>query len=226
MTDRMRVPIVQTYRRSPFEGLLNHASKIKECLEAMQKGVELYVDGDYEGAERYFTQVVRLESEADRIKANTRNHLPRFIFMPVNRGDFLTLLREDDSVLDHAEDVAVLLRMRATEIPEGMRDEFKEFAARIVETGEAMEQVIEQLRNLLETSFSEPERKRAKDLIYNVHHHEYHCDRYQERLTRHLLNSGMDPISILHLMKVVEQMGEIADSAENAADRVRVMMGK
>lgn len=226
MKERMRAPIGQIYRRSPFNGLLEHAAKIKECLQEMNRGIHAYVDGDFETAEEHFANVSKLESQADKIKANTRNHLPRFIFMPVDRGDFINLLREDDAVLDKAEDVAVLMRMRRTEIPEPMRDEFKGLADMIVETGETMEKVVGQMANLLETSFSEREREKTKVLIHKVHENEYKCDRYQETLTRHILNTEMDPVGVYHLMKVVERMGEIADKAENAADRVRVMMGK
>ena len=226
MKERMRAPIGQIYRKSPFDGLLRHAAKIKECLKEMNSGVHAYVDGDFEAAEAHFERVSTLESEADKIKSNTRNHMPRFIFMPVDRGDFINLLREDDAVLDKAEDVAVLLRMRRTEIPDGMKDEFKGLSDMIVLTGETMERVVQQMANLLQTSFSEREREKTKKLIHKVHENEYKCDRYQERLTRHLLNSDMDPIGVFHLMKVVERMGEIADKAENASDRVRVMMGK
>ncbi len=227
MAEHVRVPVVQMYRKSPFEGLLKHSSTIKECLEALQAGIGHYLDGEYEAAEEHFTRVIELEHEADKIKANTRNHLPRFIFMPVDRGDFLLLLREADSVLDYAEDVAVLLKMRRSKMPEHLKGEFRELAAQIVETGIAMEAVVEQLRYLLETSFAERERKRTKELIYRVHEMEYSCDQRQAHITKHLLNDPeMDPITVLHLMKVVDRMGGVADAAENSADRVRVMMAK
>lgn len=224
---KMRVPMLDIYRRSPFQGLLSHARKICECLEELKDGIHAYIDEDFKTAEKHFKKVQELEHEADIIKGNTRNHLPRFIFMPVDRSDFLILLNEDDAVLDHAEDVAVLMKMRPTRIPEDLKGDFRKLADTIVMTGLAMEKVVCHMTDLLETSFVEKEREQTKELIKMVHDLEYKCDRLQEKVTRHLLNDPeIDPITVLHLMKVVERMGQVADSSENAADRIRVMMGK
>ena len=40
------------------------------------------------------------------------------------------------------------------------------------------------------------------------------------------LERAMDLIEVIHLLKVIDRMGCIADHAENAADMIRVMIAK
>ncbi len=222
----MRVPVVQTVRRSPFDGMIEHAGKIKECLNALKQAVRHYVDGEYEKAGGHIERVKKLEGEADLIKSNIRGHLPKFIFLPVNRTDFLKTLREVDSVLDYAEDVAVLMDLRQTPIPDDIKNDFLAMIDSVVKTGNLLEKVLMNFKDLLKTSFRGRERTETKDLIKMVHRAEYDSDLIEARLTKKIFNMQGDPIAVVHLLKIVDRMGEIANHAENAADWVRAMLGR
>jgi len=223
----VRAPVLKTLRRSPFDGLLAHASKIRECIEAMREAVKCYIDGKFDCFDEMAKKVIELEHEADLIKGNTRNHLPKFILLPVDRGDFLMLLHDDDRILDYAQDVVVLLGMKRTVVPDDIKDDIMRFVDKVVETAVVLENAVMHLKYLLETSFSGKERSEVKLMIKEVHKKEWECDKLQESITRKLFNTDkLDPVSVYHLLRVTEVMGEIADSAENAADRLRVMIGR
>lgn len=225
---RARIPVATTFRKSPFEGLYLHAEKVKECIATLKQALQCYTEGRYEDFKILTTKVAELEGEADQIKGNTRNHLPRFIFMPVDKADFLMLLREEDAILDYAEDAALWLDLRRTPIPEPIKDEFMAHADKVVECVGVLQKAMQNLRDLLETSFSKKEREQTKVLIYEIHKKEYEADVIERSLTKKIfaLEKELDPVSIFHLVKVVDLIAQIANHAENAGDRIRAMIAK
>lgn len=223
-----RIPVANTLRKSPFEGLYMHADKVRECITTLQQALKAYTDGRYEDFKVLANKVAEVEGEADQIKGNVRNHLPRFIFMPVDKADFLMLLREEDSILDYAEDATLWLDLRHTPIPEPIKAEFMAHADKVVECVGVLQKAMENLRDLLETSFSKKEREQTKILIYEIHKKEYEADVIERSLTKNIfaLEKELDPVSIFHLVKVVDLIAQIANHAENAGDRIRAMIAK
>ncbi len=224
----LRIPVVDTFRRSPFEGLYLHSDKIRECIATLQKALKSYVDGNYDEFKVLAARVSALEGEADEIKGNIRNHLPKFIFMPVDKGYFLMLLREEDAILDHAEDAAMWLDFRHTPIPESIKADFTAHVDKVVECVALLQKAMENLRDLLETSFSRKEREQTKKIIHEIHIKEYEADMIERALTKKIfaLEKELDPISIFHLIKEVDLIAQIANHAENAGDRIRAMIAK
>jgi len=226
-TGYFRTPVTGIFRRSPFEGLLEHASKVHECIKYLKPAVEHFCDGKYDKMDKMVKKISELEHEADLIKGNIRAHLPTFIFLPVKRGDFLMLLREEDKILDFAEDVANLMSMRHTSVPQDIRTDLLEHATKVVETVKAFEQAVMNLKDLLETSFGKREREQTKKMVHQVHRKEWEADQVEAKLSRKLFNyEGLDPISVVHLLKIVDRMDQIANHAENAGDWLRAMLAK
>jgi predicted phosphate transport protein (TIGR00153 family) len=227
-TKHMRMPVGNTLRKSPFEGLYLHAEKVKECIATLDEALRAYCDGNYDEFKVLTQKVAELEGEADQIKGNVRNHLPRFIFMPVDKSDFLMLLREEDKILDYAEDTALWLDFRRTPIPDSIKKDFIAHADKVVECVEILQKAMQNVRDLLETSFSKKEREQTKVLVHEIHRKEYEADLLERELTKKIfaLESELDPISIFHLVKVVDIIAQIANAAENAGDRIRAMIAK
>jgi predicted phosphate transport protein (TIGR00153 family) len=224
----MRMPVGNTLRRSPFEGLYLHSEKVKECIATLDDALRAYCEEDYDRFHMQTKRVIELEGEADQIKGNVRNHLPRFIFMPVDKADFLMLLREEDKILDYAEDTAVWLDFRHTPIPDSIKADFMAHADKVAECVEVLQKAMQNVRDLLETSFSKKERQQTKVLIHDIHRKEYEADLLERALTKKIfaLESELDPLSIFHLVKVVDIIAQIANAAENAGDRIRAMIAK
>ncbi len=221
----MRVPVIRAFTRSPFDGLLKHAAKVKQCAAALQEAMEAYCRGEYEKFKDLADKVSKLEEEADWIKGNIRNHLPRGIWMPVDKADFLMALKEQDAILDFAEDAVVWLSFRRTPIPEELRERFLDHLSKVVETVIILEQVMENVK-LLVTSPRRGDREMCKERLKEVHHKEWEADQVERRLALDLFNNELDPVSLFHLLKVVDLIGNIANHAENVGDRVRAMMAK
>ncbi len=215
-----RSSLEDTLFESPFDGLSKHSKIIKKAIAELKKGVDLYTEGDFEEAEECFEKVSKLEHKADKIKIEVRENLPSFIFMPITRDDFLSLLREADSILDHAEDVGVLLPMREEEVPDIVCDDFKKFSSKVFESVELFQEMMDTFSDLLESSFSKKTKEEARELQKKISHKEYEADKVEKKISKKLFNLNEKPLTAIHLLKVVDRMDSIADHAENVADSI------
>ena len=227
--DHFRAPVQDTFRRkSPFNQLLEHMGKVRECIDLLEGGVIKYYKGDYKDFSELSKKVSKIEHEADLIKGNLRNHLPNSLFMPVDKGKFLWALREQDAILDHAENLAHMLDMRHTKIPKELQPIFIDHAKLVVKTVKAMEDAVSNIRDLVESSFVKREREQTKQYIYKVHEMEYKADKKKYDLTKGIysVEKKLDPMDVYHLLKIADWVDDIADHAENVADWLRAMIAK
>lgn len=224
---RIRTPILQTLRKSPFDGLLEHFDSVKKGISVWEKTVKYYIDGDYRNFQKNFALVDKYEQQADHIKGNIRNHLPKFIFMPIDKGDFLMLLKETDNILDAAKDVVILMDMRETKIPDNLKKEFNTVIKKALEPVDTLKQAMDMLKTILESSFGGKPREEIKKYIHKIHKLEHESDVIEKKISKRLFNAkDLDPLSVIHLLKLVDRIGNIPDHAENAGDRIRAMLAR
>ena len=225
----VRASVIDTFRRkSPFGQLLEHMAKVKECVNVLHKGLINYYKGNYTSFSDVTSQVSQLEHEADLIKGNIRNHLKNTLFMPVDKGKFLWALREQDKILDHAENLVKMLDMRHTKIPKELQVDFIKHIDLVLKTVQKMEDAVGNIKDLLETSFVKREREQTKEFIYEVHRFEREADIKKYELTKGIYNleKKLDPMDTYHLLKIIDWVDDIADHAENVADWLRSMIAK
>ena len=227
--DHFRVPVADTFRRkSPFGQLLEHMEKVRECIEILGDGLIKYYNGNYKGFSDLAKKVSEIEHEADMIKRNLRNHLPTSLFMPVDKGKFMWALREQDKILDHAENLVKMLDMRHTKIPKELQEVFISHLKLVMKTVDAMQDAVRNIRDLIETSFVKREREQTKKYIYKVHELEWKADQKKYEMTQGIYNleKKLDPMDVYHLLKIADWVDDIADHAENVADWIRAMIAK
>jgi uncharacterized protein len=226
-----RAPIADTLRRkSPFDSLVEHAGKVHECLQVLSSGFEAYLEGDFEGFHPVRDDVSRLEHEADLIKYNARSHLPRFLFMPVNRSDFLSAISQQDKILDYAEALADLMDMRPTPVPVELRPLMIEHKKKVVETLQHYAEAVASLSDAVGSGFSRPKREATKAIIKQVHQSEYEADQTGNAAKRKVYEleqqGDLSPMDEYHILKIIDWVDEMADRAENASERIRIMVAR
>ncbi len=221
----MRLLISSMFFKSPFEDLQKHADKIKECAQLFREAAVCHIGKEYERFDVLTDQVARLESEADDIKRNIRNHLPRGILMPVDKFQFFDYLREQDKVMDEVEEALFWLSFRPKAIPD-------EVAADLLHLVEAVIPPIEKLPVLvtLATEYfkskSTEQRNKMKSLIRDIRQHEREADHLERDLKFKIFATIKDALVVYHLVRLVEHIGDIADHAQNASDRMRAMIAE
>ena len=91
---------------------------------------------------------------------------------------------------------------------------------------------IEELAELvrLATDFfrgkSEAQRKKMKGLIQDIRQHEKETDLLEHELKETIFGSIQDALVVFHTVRLVEIVGDIADHAQNASDRMRAMIAR
>ncbi len=223
-----RVPIIETLRKSPFEALNDHVEIVRKSATLLKDEIDAYINGDFEKFESIRKEIDELELKADYIKSNIRNHLPKDVKLVVDRGVFLSLLGEVDKVEDLIQDIGEWISMREKPIPESLKLEFKELFNKALESVEVCEKAINQLNVVIEASFAENERKKTKEVIQELHRVEHESDIIERKLTRKIfgMENEISPVAIFHLTKLVFLLGDIANHAENAGDRIRALLAK
>ena len=210
---------------SPFEGLLKHAEKVKECGWAFQQAVECHAAEQCKAFDQYRQDVSKLENEADAIKRSIRAHLPTR--MPVHQFLLFMYLKEQDNVLDSVEDALDWLSYRRTE---GIKkQEIKEtlflLVDAVIEPTEELSRMVAEAKKYFD-GYSEKQRNFVKDIIHNLRKREHEADLLEDELKHKVFRLETDPVAIFHLVKLAEIIGSVADHAENAGDMMRAMIAR
>ncbi len=212
---------------SPFEPLEEHVKLVRQCSDLFREMVVAYLDKDFETSDKLALRISELEHEADKIKNHIREHLPRSIFMPVDRGDFLNYLREQDQVADRLEEVALTMSLRRTEIPEELRDDFLDLAKKVCDVVDLVPLAVRSMIELLESTFKKKDSK-VNLYINLLNEKEQLTDDLDLKIRKHIfdIEDKLTHGELFHLMRVVKLLARVADHAENCGDRMRVMVAR
>lgn len=116
--------IANLFGKSPFVPLQSHMRKVGECVDGLGDLFQVLVNEDYDSIGEIARKISKTEHEADLVKTDIRNHLPRGLFLPVDRGKLLEILSTQDEIADTAENVAVLCTLKNLPFPKNMTDLF------------------------------------------------------------------------------------------------------
>lgn len=220
--------IQELFGKSPFGPLVAHTKKVHECVEVLRPLMEALVNEDYTEIRRLQDKVSRLEYEADQIKHEIRESLPRRYFLPVDRVELDNYLHCQDKIADKAEDFAIILMIRKTKIHPHLMDKFFAFVDQVFQvTGTLLTAAVE-LQNLAEVSFSGAESKVVLAHLKGLGEEEWKADRLARSLSMDIyaLEKELEPLTIVFYEKLLLTLSAIANEAENAGDMLRTMIVK
>ena len=119
------------FRASPFEPLRYHMKKVMECVAFVSPMFEAVRDGNYSELQEIARKVFKVEHEADIIKDDIRQTIPKRFFLPIYRGDLLGYLKLQDDMADSVEDIAVLMTIKNLTLPGPMIEPTFEYVAKV-----------------------------------------------------------------------------------------------
>ncbi len=224
----MPSPIANLFGRSPFVGLQRHMAVITPCAKEVIPLIEALCSGDGEAMKAHADEIFRLEEEADKIKHDIRQHLPRSLFMPVDRRDLLEVLHAQDSVADCAQDIAGILLERDMTPPEPLVEPLKALVAACVEVVEATHEAVNMLDELVEVGFRGRTADKVDEMLTAVNKAEDVTDDLGMELTRLLFRheDEMKPVTVMLWYRQIEWIGDLADHAEKVANRLRLIIAR
>ena len=218
--------MAKLFGRSPFEPLQAHMDCVADCVKMVAEALVAMQAGDQDTVKQLAPEVSKSEHKADSVKNDIRNHLPRSLFLPIDRANLLDILRIQDNLADKAEDIAILLTFRKLEVPDGWRQTLALFLEKNVSAFDAVRQIIHQLDELLESSFGGAEAEKVKVMVDQVSLLEHEADVIQRELVT-LLYSDEDKMTYgtFHLwMKLISEVADLSNYSEKLAHRVRMTL--
>ncbi len=222
----MRIPFFSMFMASPFDGIKNHADKLKECASVFQQAIECYISSKCKTFEELRQEVAKLESEADAIKQNIRGHFPKRAILPVNKFELFRYLREQDQILDAMEDTLDWISYRSESgMPKELEKDFLHLVDVVIDPVEDLSNMVFEARKYFK-NFSEKQRVVVKNIIRNLSQQEHEADKVEDMIKEKVLNMKTDPVTVYHLFRLAVIIGSIADHAENAGDVMRSMVAR
>ena len=219
-------PFASLFGRSPFKPMQEHMRTVKKCAAQVTKLFEALCEGDQDKVESVKDRIFELENEADDIKNHLRAHLPKSLFMPVDRRDLLEVLDLQDNIADTAQDIAGLLVERKMEVAEGMDQPLLNMVRRCVDACDQANRIIERLDELVETGFRGPESEAVLEMVDQLNKIESDTDQMGLELARSLFfhEDKMNPVSVVFWYDLIRMIGELADYAEKVGNRLRLLL--
>jgi len=218
--------ISKLFGKSPFEPLYQHMLKVKACVDLVRPLMDAFLKGEEAKVKDVAKKIFKAEHDADMVKKDIRSSLPKSIFLPVARGDILRFLKEQDNIADSAEDLAALLILRKTTVPEELKEKLKSFVDKVLETYEVAMTVSSEIKLLAETSFGGEEAHKVMELIEQLKVKEWEADKAQMIAAKKMfsIEKKLDPVSVMMWMHIFKELGTLANHAENAGDQMRLML--
>ena len=217
--------IARLFGKSPFAPLQTHMDRVASCVGKLPELFQALLIGDLVGIEAAADQISKLEHDADLTKNDIRNHLPKSLFMPVDRGSLLEILALQDQLADQAESIAHRAALRAFQLPEPMREGFTLLCKKNLEAFWLVREVMRELDELLESSFGGIEAEKVKGMTEQIAFLEYQNNLQQRELLKVLYHDDSLSYPLFHLiLRLIEQIGSIACLSEKLGNRVRMLL--
>ena len=218
--------IIKVFGRSPFVPLQMHMDKVSECVHLIPGIMAAYRSQDAAAVQMLCEKASHLEHEADDLKHDIRNSMPRGLFMPIQRASLLNILRLQDKLANRAENIAVLLTFKQAAACEGFDQAFDHFLAKSLKTFDLTRAIIQQLDELLETGFGGVEAQKVREMVDGVAGMEHETDVAQRELVRMLLaNEASISYGDFFLWTgIIQEISGIADRSESLAMAVRMTL--
>lgn len=216
------------FGHSPIRPLQEHMQKVCMGVQHLIPLVQAMSVGDLEQVKVEQEAIVQAEHEADDMKHALRHHLPKGLFMPVDRRDLLDVLMMQDAVINQAKDIAGLVVGRKMQLPESMRSLFLDYTSQTVKAVEQALLVISELESLVETGFRGLEVERVEAMIKDLGRLEQATDKKQVELRNILfdLEDSLRATDVMFTYRLIEWMGRVADDAQRVGSRLQLMLAR
>jgi len=214
------------FKESPFEPLRYHMEAVKTCVALVWPMFDAVRDQDFDALGNSCKKVFKAEHNADIIKNEIRQNIPKRFFLPVYRGDLLGYVKLQDDMADAAEDVAVLLTLKKLSMHKTLVDPIFEYTTKVRMVCEHTYEISDYLPTLIDGDLTGPEADRAVQMVARVEKDEWEADRLQYTLSQKLycVEDDMKATDVMLWSKVFGEVGQLANFAEKTGERLRRML--
>ncbi len=212
-------------RRSPLRLIYEHALLTGEAANHICNALRDHFLG--KDVSEISVYVDNLEDKADELKIVIREEYSRLKFVYFDRTDMLIILHELDAIMDTVDDFlkALMINRIDKPLPNDVFTLLTKLAEQANESVQLMVKAVEDLTNYVESSFSRVIAVKEETLATRIESDETQTDKLSLELGRKLyeLKNEIHPIDWFYIEKLARLLTRMADHAENAAERIRMI---
>ena len=221
-------PFLQMFARSPFKPMQEHITKAQECAAELLPFFDAVCAEDWAVAKNVQGRIAALEGEADAMKKEIRQNLPKSIFLPVPRTDLLEVLRMQDKIANRAKDIAGIMLGRQMVVPSSLQDEMKDYVRAALNTSEQALNTLNELDELVNSGFGGHEIDLVEKMITELDTLEHITDECERnmRFSLFAIEKELPPIEVMFLYQVISLIGDLADRAQQVGSRLQLLVAR
>jgi hypothetical protein len=192
-----------------------HLEKVEDGIELLDDLVHAYIKK--ENFKQLCEKISQIENQADILRRSIEKEMYKGGFLPNFRGDLLGIIESVDKVMNKTESVSDIFYYEDPFIPEELKEEFVKLSEEIITT-------YKQLKKSIECIFDNIDN--ASEIIKEVEKSEHKADIHEKNIKQIVFKMNLALSQKLHIKQICENMGDIADRAENTSDRLNILLMK
>lgn len=220
--------IARLFGKSPFAPLQTHMNKVASCVNELPTLFKAFLEQNQKDLQIITDKIEKLKQDANLTKNDIRTHLPKSLFLPLDRGALLEILSLQDALADQAEEIgrnSCMLPLPLILLPE-IRENFTILCEKNIEAFRLAWQVIKELEDLLECSFGGIEAEKVKGMVEHIALCERETAQFENRLIKTLYSKGEHlPYPAFHLALIlIKEIGNLSHLSEKLGNRIRMLL--
>ena len=199
-------------QKEPIDSINLFLDNILEINNLFESLIKEFFLKNYKGVEDLTIKISNLESECDKLRRSTERKIYKETLIPEQRGDVLGMLENLDKIPGQLQGNAHRINTEKPNIHEDLHDDFNS----LVQNNSTC---VKLLISGSKQFFIDP-KKTIEDCLL-VSKHESTGDKISTKLKNAIFNnSNLDLSQKMHLRYFVEIVDEVANLAEDVADRL------
>jgi predicted phosphate transport protein (TIGR00153 family) len=196
--------------------MIEHINAVEACAKTALRAIEIYIEGDTTESKALSLKVNDIETQADFIRYGIWDKLYSGAYLPTLREGINKMVESMDKVANAAEACCDFFLAQRIEIPDELKPQFirvtRESFGIVAPLRDAMLSYIEGKGDVPSV------REKAKQVGIT----ESNVDEMEWELTRQIFTSSLEYAHKIHLKLCLDNIVEIADRAEDAADQLEL----
>lgn len=218
----------QLFGSSPLKPLQSHMKLVNDCMGELQDLMAAANKGDFDTVAKKQESISSIELEAGKLKRELQLHLPKSLFMPVDRRDLVGVLSVQSKLGNTSKDIAGLVLGRKMQLPEAIQEDYLKFLSRCADAVRHALKTVDELDELVETGFGGREVELIQNLIKELDTIEDDTDQLQIDIRAKLfaMEEALKPVDVMFLYSVIHSTGKLADLAQRMGSRLQLIIAK
>ncbi len=222
----VKASILKIFAKSPIKPMQQHMDLVDECVNYLLPFFEKALHCDWLAVNLDYEKIILLENKANSLKKEIRLYLPTRLLLPIDRGDFIGILKSQAQIANTAKRLSNLVYYRKMQFPEQIAKSLLNFVQLGLDATKLAHNAIAELDQLVETGFSGNEAELVESMIVELDNLEKNTDDIQNNLRQELflIENNLKPIDVIFLYRVIDWIAELADKAQQVGHKLEPLL--